>query len=177
MEGAGAAPGKGRAGGAAAGSREGRRRRRDSRAAGPGPRALSTSLPPAPAAPGRRHDGECPPPRPPGQPFCAPGREESDGPSPSRAAPLLGTPFTSRRREEVSAGRQGDPSGPSWLFCLDFPQPPPHLSGLGAPATPRKRELPILGSPLSAYFCGTSHGQFLMALFHHPSSPLGEDLT
>lgn len=65
MEGAGATPGKGRAGGAAAGSREGRRRRRrrDSRAAEPGPRALSTFLPPAPAAPGCRHDGECPLPR------------------------------------------------------------------------------------------------------------------
>lgn len=54
MEGAGAAPGKGRAGAEAAGGREGRRA---GCAAEPGPRVPSS-------VPGRRHDGEWPQPGP-----------------------------------------------------------------------------------------------------------------
>lgn len=86
MEGAGTAPGKGRAGGAAAGGREGRRLR-GPRAAEPGPKAASTFLPPATAALGRRHDGECPrqPPAPQaGRRATTPFRAQ---PFPSGAAP------------------------------------------------------------------------------------------
>lgn len=111
----------------------------------------------------------------PGQPFCAPGREESDGPSQSRAAPLLDTPFTSRRREEVSAGRQGDPGGTGRPDGLSLPQPP-HLPGARSRGDPEKMGTPCPGQPLpptTRNFCGTSHGQFRMALSHLPSSPPG----
>ena len=107
-------------GGAAAGGREGRRRRRDSRSAEPSPRVLSTFLPPALAAPGCRHDGECTP-RQGCSPSAPPGREESDSRSQSRAAPLWATP----------SGRTGR------LSCLTCPRP--HFSEPGARSTPTPR--------------------------------------
>lgn len=126
MEGAGAAPEKGwAAAAAAAGGREGRRR--ESRAAEPGLRAACTFLPPAPAAPGRRHDGECPPegwpsaPRPPFE-----GSRSLSGKPPPRFPGPAG----------VSAGRPGSPCGADTQPCRTFPSPLPASLGARSPGAP-----------------------------------------
>lgn len=165
-------------GGAAAGGREGRRRRRrrDSRSAEPGPRSFSTFLPPALAAPGCRHDGECSPPTPGVQPFCTPrpGGERQPEPEPRRSP--LGNPLlTSPRREEVSAGRRvtpaaraGCPTSPS--PGLTFPsqepgQPPPREDGNSRSQAPPPN------------FCGSNHGQIRGGPFPFSSpAPLSENL-
>ena len=151
MEGAGAAPGKGRAGGTAAGGREGRRRRRDCRAAEPCPRALSTCLPPAPAAPGRRHDGECPP----GQPLHTSGQGESD---------RLARPLPSRAAPSSLPGGEGRSPLEDWATPVAGPAILPHVSSAysspfpaRSPGDPAYTGTPRHGHP-RPHFCGTSRG-------------------
>lgn len=89
-----------------------------------------------------------------GQPLLAPGRGESDGPSP--AAPLLGSPLLiSRRGEKVSAGRRGDSSGragrpasPSPSLLLTFPAQ--------EPGRPRGRGNARSQAPPSSFLRGQS---------------------
>lgn len=152
-------------GGAAAGGREGRRRRRrrDSRSADPGPRAFSTFLPPALAAPGCRHDGECSPCRRGCSPSAPPGREESDSQSRSRAAPLWATPSSlpggaKRSRPEEGRSRL---HGPAVLPHL-LPASPFRARSLGNPHPEKMGTLALRHHPLT--FAGPIMDRFGVAL-------------